>query len=328
MVETCFVGCTPGLEAALRDELEGLGVRATVTSGGCEVTGPSQSFVRLNVQSRLASRVLLRLGHARTPAALASVPLRSVVGDAELALNVTTSGKVTPPPEVWRREAAQRWRVQPRSASASLDGQRSTQGTSADGAGGRAHEGSTDSRTPRARRDDPRGSQRRVDGRTPGAADLDRQPQRTPGTGGPSDGGRGDDGPVDAGDSPLEVSLRLDAGGAVVSVDTSGELLHVRGARQETGKAPLRETLASGVLRLCEWSPGEPLWDVMCGSGTFLLEAAEHALGLQPGRNRHFAFERFVSVSAEALAQATAPRAPVGTWLRGSDVNAGALGVA
>nr|MCU0701454.1 RNA methyltransferase [Myxococcaceae bacterium] len=107
-----------------------------------------------------------------------------------------------------------------------------------------------------------------------------------------------------------------------------GELLHVRGARQETGKAPLRETLASGVLRLCEWNPGEPLWDVMCGSGTFLLEASEQALGFQPGRNRRFAFERFGAVSPEALAQAKAARAKVSTWLRGSDLNAGALGVA
>jgi putative N6-adenine-specific DNA methylase len=129
-------------------------------------------------------------------------------------------------------------------------------------------------------------------------------------------------------DDAVELSLRLDAQGALVSVDTSGELLHVRGARQETGKAPLRETLASGVLRLCEWAPGEPLWDIMCGSGTFLLEAAEQAQGLQPGRQRHFAFERFPGVPAHLLAEARAPKPAVPTWLRGSDLNAGALGVA
>lgn len=126
----------------------------------------------------------------------------------------------------------------------------------------------------------------------------------------------------------LELSLRLDDGGAELWVDTSGELLYRRGARQETGKAPLRETLAAGLLRLARWSPGEPLWDVMCGSGTIVLEAAERSLGLQPGRARPFVFEAFPSVSATALTTARAPTVGRPTTLLASDLNAGALGVA
>jgi putative N6-adenine-specific DNA methylase len=102
----------------------------------------------------------------------------------------------------------------------------------------------------------------------------------------------------------------------------------MRGARQETGKAPLRETLASGVLRLCGWRPGEPLWDVMCGSGTFVIEAAEQAMGLQPGRARPFGFQTFASFDAKAFAEATKSGPSVSSWIRGSDLNAGALGVA
>ncbi len=131
------------------------------------------------------------------------------------------------------------------------------------------------------------------------------------------------------GNEPFDLFLRGEKGRLTLSVDTSGELLHFRGYRQEVGKAPLRETLAAGVLRLAGWTPGTPLWDVMCGSGTFLIEAAEWAQGLAPGRNRRFAFERFASHDAPAFASLprTRPAAPASPFL-GSDLNAGALGVA
>lgn len=129
------------------------------------------------------------------------------------------------------------------------------------------------------------------------------------------------------GDGPL-LQARKDGERCVVSVDTSGELLYQRGYRQEVGRAPLRETLAAGVLRLAHWRPGEPLWDVMCGSGTLLIEAAEQARGLAPGRNRRFAFEGFPS--HDEAAWRALPRAgqAVPTPVFGSDLNAGALGTA
>jgi putative N6-adenine-specific DNA methylase len=325
MAERCFVGCTPGLEAALKDELEGLGVRAEVTNGGCEVTGPDGSVVRLNVQSRLASRVLLRLGTARTPAALAGLPVRALVGELQVTLSVTTAGRVSPPAEVWRREAMRALQVGASPGSPRPPGakERVARGPVSPPDAGAAPETASGRLGREGDVSASRGGPRRETGVSggPRVAGLGSTPSSEMAT--PADEG------LPAGsDDAVELSLRLDAQGALVSVDTSGELLHVRGARQETGKAPLRETLASGVLRLCEWAPGEPLWDIMCGSGTFLLEAAEQAQGLQPGRQRHFAFERFPGVPAHLLAEARAPRPAVPTWLRGSDLNAGALGVA
>jgi len=74
-------------------------------------------------------------------------------------------------------------------------------------------------------------------------------------------------------------------------LDTSGDALFKRGVRQHTNIAPLRENLAAGILRLMGWKPGIPLLDPMCGSGTFLLEAAQISLNIQPGIARSFAFE-------------------------------------
>jgi putative N6-adenine-specific DNA methylase len=77
----------------------------------------------------------------------------------------------------------------------------------------------------------------------------------------------------------------------MTSVDSSGELLHRRGWRLQAGRAPLRETLAAGVLALCEYDPTRPLVDPMCGSGTLAIEAASVARKLAPGAGRAFAFE-------------------------------------
>ncbi|MFA6015167.1 MAG: class I SAM-dependent RNA methyltransferase [Gallionellaceae bacterium] len=76
-------------------------------------------------------------------------------------------------------------------------------------------------------------------------------------------------------------------------LDTSGDALFKRGVRQYTNIAPLRENLAAGILYLSGWKPGTPLLDPMCGSGTFLIEAAQMWLNIAPGIARHFAFEKF-----------------------------------
>ncbi len=75
-------------------------------------------------------------------------------------------------------------------------------------------------------------------------------------------------------------------------LDTSGAPLYQRGFRQKTVDAPLKENLAAGILRLCGWQPGVALLDPMCGSGTFLIEAAQVALRVAPGARRAFAFQR------------------------------------
>ena len=75
-------------------------------------------------------------------------------------------------------------------------------------------------------------------------------------------------------------------------IDTSGAPLYQRGLRQKTVEAPLKENVAAGIIRLSGWQPGIPLIDPMCGSGTFLIEAAQMALHIAPGAGREFGFQR------------------------------------
>ncbi len=82
-------------------------------------------------------------------------------------------------------------------------------------------------------------------------------------------------------------------------VDTSGQALFQRGHRQVSVEAPLRENLAAGILKLIQWEPEIPLLDPMCGSGTFLLEAAMMAQGVAPGLNRSFGFEKLKNYESD-----------------------------
>jgi putative N6-adenine-specific DNA methylase len=82
--------------------------------------------------------------------------------------------------------------------------------------------------------------------------------------------------------------------------DTSGEALYKRGLRKQAGIAPISENLAAGILKLSGWQPGEALFDPMCGSGTFLMEAALMSLNRAPGLGRSFAFEKFSRFDAKA----------------------------
>lgn len=86
------------------------------------------------------------------------------------------------------------------------------------------------------------------------------------------------------------VLVRLVRDQCQISFDSSGALLHRRGYRQETGKAPIRETLAAALLMVSEWNRHSPLLDPLCGSGTIAIEAALMARHRAPGLNRRFAF--------------------------------------
>lgn len=72
----------------------------------------------------------------------------------------------------------------------------------------------------------------------------------------------------------------------VISLDLSGEALHMRGYRADTGAAPLRETLAAAIILRSGWEQGTPLVDPMCGSGTLLIEAAQMTMNIAPQINR------------------------------------------
>jgi len=96
----------------------------------------------------------------------------------------------------------------------------------------------------------------------------------------------------------VRVSAFLTADQMTLYLDTSGEALFKRGYRGEGHEAPLRENLAAGILALAGWTPDEPLFDPMCGSGTFLVEAAMMACDIAPGARRRFGFERLLGHDA------------------------------
>ncbi len=104
---------------------------------------------------------------------------------------------------------------------------------------------------------------------------------------------------VDTARPDVRIHVFLTDKEATFYLDTSGEALFKRGSRQTTGEAPLRENLAAGILRLTGWTPAEPLLDPMCGGGTFLIEAAQMALGLAPGAGRRFGFEQLSLFDAD-----------------------------
>ena len=108
---------------------------------------------------------------------------------------------------------------------------------------------------------------------------------------------------VDTTQPDVRIHAFLDAERFTIYLDTSGEPLFKRGSRQMTGEAPLRENLAAGILKLAGWTPGTPLLDPMCGSGTLLIEAAQIARGIPAGRNRRFAFEKLRSFDAAQWAR-------------------------
>lgn len=227
MAATLFVQVVPGLEQALLDELQELGLRGNAVVGGVEVKGEGDAMFAIHMHSRVAGRVLVRVGR------FGATTLE------QLARNV----KQAP----WSR-----W-IHPHQG---VDVRVSSMGSRL------RHRETIEKKVQNAIGDALRGP-RVSSGRPPR--------------------------------EPVLVMLRIVSDEVEISVDASGDLLHRRGWRQATAKAPLRENLAAGILRLAGWQPGEPLVDPMCGSGTFPIEAATIAMGLPPGARRGFAFERWPS---------------------------------
>ncbi len=75
-------------------------------------------------------------------------------------------------------------------------------------------------------------------------------------------------------DSDLRINIYISDDECVVSLDLTGRPLFHRGYRIFKGEAPINEVLACGLLKLSGWVPDTVLVDPMCGSGTFLIEAA------------------------------------------------------
>jgi putative N6-adenine-specific DNA methylase len=149
---------------------------------------------------------------------------------------------------------------------------------------------------------------------------------------------------VDLADSDLRVNVHIYKDQVTLSLDSSGNPLHQRGYRTEGGKAPINEVLAAGIISLTGWDMSTPFVDGMCGSGTFVIEAALMARRIAPGLLREkFGFMRwpdfdsslFAKVRSEvqALARDSLPFELVGSDMNKSRIkeaaaNAGRAGVA
>lgn len=95
----------------------------------------------------------------------------------------------------------------------------------------------------------------------------------------------------------IEVALLKDV--ATLTIDTSGPGLHKRGYRDRAGDAPIKETLAAGMILLSFWNKDRVLFDPFCGSGTIPIEAAMIGKNIAPGLDRNFASEEWSKVGKE-----------------------------
>lgn len=225
-----FAPCPRGLEAALADELTALGLQGVeADSAGAAFTGDWVDCQRANLHSRIASRILWRVGHGR---------YRSEDDIYRMAFALP-----------WPRwfDVENTIRVNVAAIRSPL----------------RSLEFAT------LRIKDAVCDRFREEG--------DRRPN------------------VDTLTPDMRIHAFLTADEATLYLDTSGDALFKRGWRKRAGEAPLRENLAAGILRITGWTPEEPLFDPMCGSGTFIVEAAQMALNIAPGRGRRFAFEKFTT---------------------------------
>jgi putative N6-adenine-specific DNA methylase len=133
----------------------------------------------------------------------------------------------------------------------------------------------------------------------------------------------------------LPIKLVLQGDEAILYRELGGEPLHKRGYREVQHKSPLNEATAAGLLLMTDWDRRSPVCDPMCGSATFLVEAAWIATDRAPGLGRSFAFEHWRDVDlaawrtiydeAEARAAAGADKCP---QLCGNDRHPGAIALA
>lgn len=225
--ETYFAPCPRGLEAVLAEELAGLGAtEIRAADGGVGFRGDTATCYRVNLESRIASRVLWLLARG---------PYRSEE-------------------DVYRRARELPW-----------------------------HEWFGPGHTLKVNLAAVKCPLRSLDFLTLRIKDAICDHFRDATQDRPS---------VDTRIPDVRVHAFLDARQLALYLDTSGEPLFKRGLRAAAGEAPLRENLAAGILRLAGWRPDVALLDPMCGSGTFLLEAAQIALAIPAGWGRRFGFEK------------------------------------
>lgn len=133
-------------------------------------------------------------------------------------------------------------------------------------------------------------------------------------------------------DADVMLNVHIAGERVTVSLDSSGESLHKRGYRVAQTEAPINEVLAAGIILQSGWHGECPLVDPMCGSGTFLVEAALIAAGIMPGIYRkRFAFEAWPDFDAElfdSIYNDDSAERTVEHKIYGADISPKAVGIA
>jgi putative N6-adenine-specific DNA methylase len=260
-----YAPCPRGLEGPLEEELRELGIeRARVSDSGVAFVGDVEAAMRVNLHSRIASRVLMKLSH----------------GTYEREEDIYTLARDT----AWEEwfDASLTLKVETSAIRCPLK--------------------SIDYLTLKVK-----------------DAICDRFRER-----------EGERPSIDVRHPQVQVTLHLNRFQMTLYLDTSGAGLFRRGLDRSTGLAPLKKNLAAGILRLIGWTPDQALYDPMCGSGTFLTEAAEISLNRAPGLARNFGFEWLDGFPArvwQTLKEEAAARARPATEcpLWGSDLRGDAV---
>jgi putative N6-adenine-specific DNA methylase len=134
---------------------------------------------------------------------------------------------------------------------------------------------------------------------------------------------------VAAAEDGQQILARFDHDVCTISIDSSGDLLHMRGWRGPQAKAPLRETLAAALLLAAQYDGSQPLCDPLCGSGTIAIEGALIAQNLAPGLQRSFAFEKWPGFSQQRFQQlkdqSKQQQRPLAQPIEASDQDLGAI---
>ncbi len=129
----------------------------------------------------------------------------------------------------------------------------------------------------------------------------------------------------------IEVALHKDV--ATLTIDTSGAGLHKRGYRELINEAPLKETMAAGLVLLTRWSPNNTFVDPFCGSGTIPIEAALIGHNIAPGMNREFASEKWSIIPRDVWREARKETHDLAKYdrkldIHGSDIDGDTLKIA
>jgi len=245
-----FAVCAPGLEGLVAAELRALGAMpGAAESGGVAFSGDEQMMFGANLHARIASRIMARVGHFRARA-LSELERR--------AKKIAWERYLAPGTAVQLRVTCRKSKLYHSGAVAERIA--AAIAARADRIGGVTHIRAGGIAASDDEADDA--------GVAPDSHDGERAPA--------------------APQAQLFV-VRVLHDECSISVDTSGALLHRRGYREATAKAPMRETLAAALLVAGGWDTSAPLLDPMCGAGTIAIEGALLARRIAPGIRRTFA---------------------------------------